>query len=174
MNCLRWCTRRGSVRALIAVLLLAGVFAMHGLTGNHDAAMAVGHQMAGSPPGQSAFLGTESPVPGQPQAGASAASYSADHGHAYNTAMIGVSGHVESSLELTARPDGHGHIHAMDDVCLGMLVALLLALIVALARCSLTAAHPVQLTASPVLVAVDDPSPLWRRPVLSKLCVLRT
>jgi hypothetical protein len=36
---------RGPVKALIAVCLLAGVFAMHGLTGSHDAGMAATHEM---------------------------------------------------------------------------------------------------------------------------------
>jgi hypothetical protein len=62
----------------------------------------------------------------------------------------------------------------MGDACLAMLAALLLALIVALARRSRTAAHPVQLTGMVVIVPVDGPSPPWRRPTLSKLCVLRT
>jgi hypothetical protein len=35
--------RSGLIRALIAVWLLAGVFAMHGLTGNHEVALATTH-----------------------------------------------------------------------------------------------------------------------------------
>ena len=35
----------GLVKAAVTLCLLAGVFLMHGLTGNHDAAMAMGHSM---------------------------------------------------------------------------------------------------------------------------------
>lgn len=35
----------GLVKAVVTLCLLAGVFVMHGLTGNHDAAMAMGHPM---------------------------------------------------------------------------------------------------------------------------------
>jgi hypothetical protein len=62
----------------------------------------------------------------------------------------------------------------MGDACLAMLAALLLALIVALARRSRTPAHPVRLTGTVVILPVDGPSPPWRRPTLAKLCVLRT
>jgi hypothetical protein len=62
----------------------------------------------------------------------------------------------------------------MGDVCLAMLAALLLALIGALARRSLTLAHPVQLTGATVPVPFDGATALWSGPNLSKLCVLRT
>jgi hypothetical protein len=75
---------------------------------------------------------------------------------------------------VTIEPGRDGHLHAMGEVCLAMLAALLLALIVALARRSLAAAHPVQLDGTTVPVTADGPSPPWRRPTLSKLCVLRT
>jgi hypothetical protein len=62
----------------------------------------------------------------------------------------------------------------MEDVCLAMLVALLLALVVAVALRSSVTAHPAVLAAAPVRVVANGPSPPWRRPTLSKLCVLRT
>ncbi|MFI7065165.1 DUF6153 family protein [Kribbella sp. NPDC050124] len=41
MNAQDTSARPGPIRALIAVFLLAGVFTMHGLTGNHDASVAM-------------------------------------------------------------------------------------------------------------------------------------
>ncbi|GAA1716537.1 hypothetical protein GCM10009745_76310 [Kribbella yunnanensis] len=132
--------RRASARALVALVLLAGVFVMHGLTGNHDVTMAITHQM-------SVTVATDHPSP---------AAATSDHD------------------VRVASADEHGHEHSMTDMCLAMLAALLLALIVALARRSLTAAHPVQLIGATIPVAPDWPSPLWCRPTLSKLCILRT
>ncbi|MGC4942258.1 hypothetical protein [Kribbella sp. DT2] len=93
----------------------------------------------------------------------------------------GVAGPAAPSMDsgeplpgLTALADQHGHLHSMGDVCLAMLLALLLALIAALARRSLTAAHPVVPADTTVPVAAALPSPPWRRPTLSKLCILRT
>jgi hypothetical protein len=156
--------RRGALRVLVAVLLLAGVFTMHGLTGSHDAAMAMdaprasGHQV-------------------HPAPAASHLTAAADH--VGSGAGAGTSS-VHSSPPSPVSPvpvvdEGHdGHLHDLGEVCLAMLAALLLALIVALTRRSLAAAHPVELAALAVLVPVDGPSPPWRRPTLSKLCVLRT
>ncbi|MGC4939972.1 hypothetical protein [Kribbella sp. DT2] len=45
MNSQHTRTRRGSARALVAVVLMADVFTMHGPTGNHDTAPAVTRQM---------------------------------------------------------------------------------------------------------------------------------
>jgi hypothetical protein len=139
MNSRHTRTRRGSIRALVAAVLLAGVFTMHGLTGNHDAAMAMG---------SSAVVSAHDLAPSASE--------------------------ISSREPATAEPSSQGHVHAMGDACLAMLAALLLALIVALARRSRTAAHPVQLTGMVVIVPVDGPSPPWRRPTLAKLCVLRT
>ncbi|MFC9688873.1 DUF6153 family protein [Kribbella sp. NPDC056951] len=137
MNSQHTRVRRGSARALVALVLLAGVFVMHGLTGNHDVTTAMTHQ-----PSVTAM--TDHPAP------------------------------VSDHDVRVASADEHGHEHSMADMCLAMLAALLLALIVALARRSLTAAHPVQLIGATIPVASDWPSPLWCRPTLSKLCILRT
>lgn len=145
--------RQGPVRALIAVCLLAGVFAMHGLTGSHDAAMALTNQPAASTATHSVTT-TAAPM---------------DH-----SAVAGHSAGLQAGPEVTAQSGHDGHLHAMGDVCLAMLAALLLALVVALALRSLTVAHPVVLAAAAIRVATDGPSPPWRRPTLSKLCVLRT
>ncbi|GAB3840248.1 hypothetical protein GCM10028799_83340 [Kribbella italica] len=156
---------------MVAVVLLAGVFTMHGLTGNHDVATAMTHRMpATTANGHSATVMAVSTEPvQQTQATSSTAHLStAENGPAVPMVDSG-----ESLPELTALADDHGHVHSMSDVCLAMLAALLLALIVALTRRSLTAAHPVVLAPATVPVA-DGPSPPWRRPTLSKLCILRT
>lgn len=138
-------TRRGLIRALVVVALLAGVFTMHSLTGNHDAAMA----MTSQTPSMAAVHST-----GMMQAGV------ADMAIPAPSAVI-------------VEPSDQGHLHSMGDVCLAMLAALLLMLIVALARRSLAVAHPVVLAPAWVAVTADDSSPPWRRPTLSKLCILR-
>ena len=135
--------RSGLVKALIAACLLAGVFTMHGLTSNHDAAMPLIHQPIAQPAPMAHHAAVPAPSVGLPV------------------------------VEIGPYED-HGHIHSMEDVCLAMLVALLLALVVALALRSLLTAHPVVLAAVPIRVVADGPSPPWRRPILSKLCVLRT
>jgi hypothetical protein len=126
-------------------VLLAGVFTMHALTGNHDVAMA-GHHV------QATAVHVPEPV----------------------TAHLSTHDVDAAAPALTIEPGHGGHLHSMGDVCLAMLAALLLALIVALARRSHKAAYPVQLTGTDAIVSADVPSPPWRRPSLSKLCVLRT
>jgi hypothetical protein len=147
----------GLVKALIAACLLAGVFTMHGLTGNHDAAMALVHQ----PPTQVGVPSSHESV-GVPHSHESAARSDVP------ALAVGL-----PVVEFGPYED-HGHIHSMEDVCLAMLVALLLALVVAVALRSSATAHPAVLAAAPVRVIADGPSPPWRRPILSKLCVLRT
>lgn len=158
----------GLVKALIAVCLLAGVIAMHGLTGSHDAAMALPHhppavaQLPAAHPAEVVNAAARSPEVGKPHS----------HGPAGHTAVPALpSG--QPVVEIGPYDD-HGHIHSMEDVCLAMLVALLLALVAALALRSLAIAHPAVLAAAPVRVVADGPSPPWHRPTLSKLCVLRT
>lgn len=187
--------RKGPVRALVAVCLLAGVFAMHGLTGNHEVAMALTQQMptaatshhsttTGVAAGHSATTAadhttavatghtTTVAVAGHSTVGAAGhtAAAAADHG----VAPAVQSGALQAGPELIAQPGHDGHLHSMGDVCLAMLAALLLALVVALALRSLTVAHPAVQAAAAIRVATDGPSPPWRRPTLSKLCVLRT
>lgn len=166
--------RPGSARTLIAVLLLAGVFTMHGLTGNHDAAMAITHQMPAVPAADQ---------PALPAAAPSAAGHrkpaTSTMAHLSTIEIDSAAPSVHSSPVpprpvVTVDPGHDGHLHAMGDVCLAMLAALLLALIVALARRSHAVAHPIPLAGPAVLVAADGPSPPWRQPTLSKLCVLRT
>lgn len=244
--------RPGSARALLAVVLLAGVFAMHGLTGNHDVTMAMTHpapvpslsaqpapttpRLAAAhhsvaPPQEAvphraaapanvvlpvhAAAPAHSAAPAQPVApdnaaalvhvaapvNAAAPAHSAAPVHAAVSVHVAASAQVEHVVsvggelaggpggpgesvvgagavwslgELSVRSERHGHGHSMGDVCLAMLAALLLALIGALARRSLTLAYPIEPSGSTVLVVVDGPDTLWRTPSLSKLCVLRT
>ena len=167
MNSQRTYPRRGPIRALVAAVLLAGVFSMHGLTGNHDVAMAMTHQTpaatAAHDPGPTVAHAT---TPARDHSMGALESQTAPH-------PVG-SRPLQHQPAATIAPSRDGHLHAMGDVCLAMLAALLLALIVALARRSLTAAHPVQRAATTVPSTTTGPSPPWRRPTLSKLCVLRT
>ncbi|TDD48564.1 hypothetical protein E1263_33205 [Kribbella antibiotica] len=121
--------RRGPARLLVVVLLLAGVFAMHALTGSHNSAMA-------------------------------------EHVPSAHVMVVGDAPMLE--------PAEDGHLHAMGEMCLAVLAALLMALVVMLVRRSFAPAHPVPPTGAVVPVVVAEPSPPWRQPSLSKLCVLRT
>ncbi|MET7278946.1 DUF6153 family protein [Kribbella sp. NPDC005582] len=153
-------TRRGSTRALVAVLLLAGVLAMHGLTGNHDATMAMTSHLPSTAMGHEA---------------APKAAVESHSTHVTQTpAATPIVDQTTSPEPVVVESNGDGHLHSMGDACLGMLVALLLALIAALAQRSLTVSHPVVLARATVIVADDGPSPPWHRPTLSKLCILRT
>jgi hypothetical protein len=167
MNSRHTSIRPGSVRALVALVLLAGVFTMHGLTGNHDSAMAMTSHLPST-----AVVHETAPAAGHPDTAAAAHSMGMKHRPA--GAPTVASSAVPAGSGVFVEPSSEGHLHSMGDVCLAMLAALLLALVVALARRSLTAAHPVVLAPTTVPVATDGPSPPWRRPTLPKLCVLRT
>ncbi|GAB3950896.1 hypothetical protein GCM10029976_086370 [Kribbella albertanoniae] len=125
----RQAVRRGPARLLVAVLLLAGVFAMHALTGNHNPAMAE------HTPAAHSMVASDTPA---------------------------------------VEPVEDGHLHTMGEVCLAVLTALLIALVVTLVRRSFAPAHPIPPTGVVVPVILAEPSPPWRQPSLSKLCVLRT
>lgn len=76
--------------------------------------------------------------------------------------------------EVSVQAGHDGHLHSLGEVCLAMLAALLLGIVVALALRSRALAHPVVPARTANRVAVEEPLPPWRRPTLSKLCVLRT
>ena len=160
--------RQGSLRAMIAVCVLAGVLAMHGLTGNHDAAMPLVNHDATMP-----LVDQDAAMALVDQAPAVAA---ADHGaEVAGQAVPSVDAVPRQSLPALTAQVGHDrHVHTMGDVCLAMLATLLLALVAALALRSLIVAYPVALAGPTVRVAVDGPSRPWQQPTLSKLCVLRT
>ena len=163
--------RRGLVRAVIVVCLLVGVFAMHGLTGSHDAAMAFTHQMPPTAPTR--------PVVHQ------APWQSAPHAVVHEMAAVNESAAAAPSGQSVAtrsgtatrtavEPGPAGHLHAMGDVCLAMLTALALAMVAALGMHSLRATHPVVLPGIALPSIDPGPSLPWLQPTLSKLCVLRT
>ncbi|GAA1599973.1 hypothetical protein GCM10009789_62670 [Kribbella sancticallisti] len=144
---MRW----GPARLLTVVGLLAGVFAMHGLTGNHDATIALPHGMASL-----ANVATADHVHTTAATRPSAV-------HPPLAAQIGVTvGAVDES----------GH-HAMD-VCLAVLTALALAAWVVLAAVRRKAALSVGRGAPVHRLRLPSRSPPWLQPSLSKLCVLRT
>lgn len=168
MNSQHTYPRRGPIRALVAAVLLAGVFTMHGLTGNHDVTMAMIHQTP-------AATAAHDPHPTAAHATTPARAHSMSAAESQTaTPPVDSRPLQQQQAAATIAPSRDGHLHAMGDVCLAMLAALLLALIVALARRSLTAAHPVQradTTASSTAIGLSPPS---RRPTLSKHCILRT
>ena len=166
--------RRATTRALVAVVLLAGVFAMHGLTGNHDAAMAMTDQMPASvtADAHSATVARTAAVAPPPGTHRSAVHQTTDEVH--RATQTAHSTWAKPWPAIIVEPGHGGHSHRMVDVCLAMLVALLLALVVALTRRGLTEAHPVELIGTAAQLAAGGLSPPCRRPTLSKLCVLRT
>jgi hypothetical protein len=147
----RW---SGLTRVLAVLGVVAGVFAMHGLTGNHDAAM----------------LGA--------QTGASMSSTSADRPMSPSHAApvvehqrgIAVLVSVLPLQEFVPADDAH----AMAGACMAVLNGLILLLTLLLGLRSLLAWHPARLAAIPVRPALTGLSPPWLAPSLSKLCVSRT
>jgi hypothetical protein len=152
----------GPTRALAVLGVLAGVFAMHGLTGNHDAAMAGPHMGAASSAagpaadhriGPADEMGSSSPGRPMGDLGDKAAVSSA----ATHVAFIQA-----------------GDEHLMAGACIAVLTGLVLLLTLLLGLRSLLAWRPVQLTAPAVQPMLTERSPPWLVPSLSKLCMLRT
>ena len=157
----RWWS--GPTRALAILGVLAGVFAMHGLTGNHDAAMASPHMRAAS----------------------SAAGPAADHrmgpvDETGSSSPAGPTGVLGDEAAATSRGARHvalipaGDEHVMAGACVAVLTGLVLLLTLLLGLRSLLAWRPVQLPAPAVRPMLTERSPPWLVPSLSKLCVLRT
>lgn len=161
--------RRSPLRALIIVCLLAGVFAMHGLTGNHDAAMALTHVSATvstqpamhQAPGQSAHHAVVHQVTAANDSAAAAPSSQS------------VLPHDGAAVGIAVEPGSHGHLYPMGDACLAMLTALALAMVAALGVRGLKATHRVVLPGVVLGSIARGPLPPWLQPTLSKLCVLR-
>ncbi len=148
---------RSRLTRLLAVLgVVAGVFAMHGLTGNHDAAMLGAH--LGAPAGSGSALAADLPM--RPSHAAAAAE------RPRGTAVV-------SALPQVALVPVDDE-HAMAGACMAVLTALILLLTLLLALRSLLAWHPVHLTLIPGRNALTGLSPPWLAPSLSKLCVSRT
>jgi hypothetical protein len=156
----RWWS--GPTRVLAVLGVLAGVFAMHGLTGNHDAAMADPHMGAAS----------------------SATGPAADHrmgpvdatGPSSPAGPMGGPGD-EAAMSPAATKVAFipaGDEHLMAGACVAVLTGLVLLLTLLLGLRSLLAWRPVQLSAPAVRPVLTERSPPWLVPSLSKLCVLRT
>lgn len=143
--------RSGVTRAVAVLGVIAGVFAMHALTGNHDAAMAAEHLNVA------------------PRAMVLPAGHQQmDHaGPAQTTMTLAPTGEEHP----TFAPLG-GH-HSMGGVCLAVLTGLVLLLALALALRSLSTWRSVQLFALAEPPVLTGRSPPWLVPSLSKLCVLR-
>ncbi|GAB3930242.1 hypothetical protein GCM10029976_031580 [Kribbella albertanoniae] len=165
----------GLTRRLTLLGVLAGVFAMHALTMNHDPAMA----------GMDSIASMTSSGAGHTSAATGVAAV-ADNGGA-------PSGHVRMSDQVTAEMaavtefasasnlmvSAHSNAgsHQMSDVCVAVLAASLALVGLALMLCWLRSARfapwawqllPLQLS------PLSGRSPPWLAPSLSKLCVLRT
>lgn len=161
------------LRAVGVLGLLVGVFAMHGLTAHHDAAI------AGTSLTQQAASGQHAPTAGPaPTHHAPAEQHErvmpADR---HKDAMPGEQHQVVLPLVLLdafdrvviAVADGQ---HEMVSVCVAVLTGLVLLLALALAARSLLAWRPVLGTVA-VVRLVGERAPPWLVPELSKLGVLR-
>lgn len=151
----------GPARALAVLIVLAGVFAMHGLTGNHDAAMAS--------PDMGAASSAAGPGPGHHMSPIDQLSLpaAAAVGHLSDAAPV-VSAAAQVTLVLA------NDEHVMAGACVAVLTGLVLLLALMLGLRSLLAWRPVQLTAPAVRPVLAGRSPPWLVPSLSKLCVSRT
>ncbi|MGW1341131.1 hypothetical protein ACWCOV_08765 [Kribbella sp. NPDC002412] len=170
------------LRAVGVLGLLVGVFAMHGLTAHHDAAM------AGTPLTQQAVSGQHAPTAGPaPTHHAPAEQHErvmpADRhkdavpAERHEHVMPGEQHQVVLPLVLLdafdrvviSVADGR---HEMVSVCVAVLTGLVLLLALALAARSLLAWRPVLGTVA-VVRLVGERAPPWLVPELSKLGVLR-
>jgi len=142
-------SRRGALllRLLGVLGVVTGVFAMHGLTAHHDAAMPTMHAAP------------------QMQADHSAVAQ-AKHEVALPIALVDAFDRVA----IAPSAEQHGMVSA----CVAVLTGLLLLRALVLALRSLLAWRPVLLVAPAQRVVLSERSPPWLTPSLSKLCVLRT
>jgi hypothetical protein len=152
----------GLTRALAVLGVVAGVFAMHGLSGNHDVTM-VGQQMSARS-GAEADLASDHPM--------------ARLGEVTSSAIPGMALDATASVIAAAARDAvvsvDEHQHSMAGACLAMLNGLVLLLALALGLRSLLAWRAVEFAASAGRSVLTGRSPPWLVPSLSKLCVLRT
>jgi hypothetical protein len=148
----------GLTRVMAVLGVAAGVFTMHGLTGNHDAAMAAAHMNPA--PRAIAVLVADHHT-----------SVQADTDPASVAAMDWLD---EAGNLITGALTPAGHGHTMAGACVAVLTALVLLLALMLGLRSLLAWRRVRLIAPPARPPVTGRSPPWVVPSLSKLCVLRT
>ena len=152
---------------LLGVLgIVAGVFAMHGLTGQHDAAMAIMHlpgvtQTGLTPTAPADSTPADALAGGLSQVGESAA------GHSVRLPIALVDGFDRVAIGAA------GEQHGMAGACMAVLTALLLLLALVLGLRSLLAWRSVVLLAPAERLTSTDRSPPWLAPSLSTLGVLR-
>ena len=157
---------------LLGVLgIVAGVFAMHGLTGQHDAAMAIMHlpgvTQTGPTPAAPAVsspaeaMASEAMTTGLSRAGESAA------GHSVRLPIALVDGFDRVAIGAA------GEQHGMAGACMAVLTTLLLLLALMLGLRSLRAWRSVVLLAPTERLTSTDRSPPWLAPSLSTSGVLR-
>ena len=152
---------------LLGVLgIVAGVFAMHGLTGQHDAAMAIMHlpgvtQTGPTPAQHVVSTPAEAMATGLSRAGESAA------GHSVRLPIALVDGFDRVAIGAA------GEQHGMAGACMAVLTTLLLLLALMLGLRSLRAWRSVVLLAPTERLTSTDRSPPWLAPSLSTSGVLR-
>jgi hypothetical protein len=167
-------TVSGALLRVLGVLgLVAGVFAMHGLTAHHEIAMAGMHAPAAA---QAATM-SAAHMSASPPAGDAAGSVQAE--------VVSVAA-VPQAMHQVAMPvalvDGFERVvvtpsggrPGMVGACVAVLTGLLLLLALALGLRSLLAWRLVVLLAPVERLVLSERSPPWLAPSLSKLCVLRT
>jgi hypothetical protein len=149
----------GLTRPVAVLGVLVGVFAMHGLTGNHEVTMAGQHMSEVASAAQGA---TMAPLD---QASSSAA---AAMGH-----LSAAASRVSAAAQSAFVPIDE-HQHMMAGACLAMLTALVLLLALMLALRSLLAWRAVDLVAPAERPVLPGRSPPWLVTSQSKLCIFRT
>ena len=151
----------GLIRVLAVLAVLAGVFAMHGLTGNHDTTMAGAHVNAASPVAAPSENHPVSPV---------------SHSDPSPAEVMNVASGkavVMPTATQTAFVAADGR-HAMAGACVAVLTGLILLLALLLGIRSLLAWRRVQLPAAAARPALTGLPPPWLVVSPSKLCVSRT
>jgi hypothetical protein len=147
-------SRAALLLRLVGVLgVVAGVFAMHGLTSHHDAAMAELRLPAAA---HAATAHASPEVMGS-------AELESKHQVALPIALIDAFDRVA----IAPAAEQHGMVEA----CMAVLTGLLLLLALVLALRSLLAWRPVLVVAPAEQVVPSEPP--WLAPSLSRLCVLR-
>lgn len=147
-------------QALAVLGVLAGVFAMHGLTGNHDVTMV-------DPQLTALSSATEDSSAGHPMA-------SLEPSSSKQAIALGAALSMVPAAAQKAVVSVDEHQHMMADACLAMLTALVLLLALLLGLRSLLAWRAAELVVPAERPVLTGRSPPWLVPSLSKLCVLRT
>ncbi|GAA1604941.1 hypothetical protein GCM10009789_68630 [Kribbella sancticallisti] len=161
------------MRALVLFGVLAGVFAMHALTMNHDPAMA--GSAAAMPPSGAGHMSAAAGVAAVADDGGPLSGHvGMSDGSAADMAAVTELASASNALVSAHSTAGN---HGMSGVCVAVLAASLALVGVALMLCWLRSARSVP-RAWQVLPLQLSPlpgrSPPWLAPSLSKLCVLRT